>query len=256
MDALKVSNISKSFPAEGGQPVDALVDFSLSVREREVMALVGPNGSGKSTLLEIISGHLRPDYGQVFLGGEDVSGWSWRRRALKLGRLYQNARLNILPCYTVQSNLLIADLKGGSASWVRRLGDAGREERVRAEVKEVAPELLDRWGVEAGRLSGGELQLLGLCATILRRPKVLLLDEHAASLDPRNAQMIIERTRQYADQEGRGALLVGHQIGMIFEVASRVCMIENGRLRGVVKATEAGRQMIVEFFSGAVTGRA
>ncbi len=220
-EVLRTVDVTKRF---GG--VTAAEAVSVTVREGEIVGLIGPNGAGKSTLFDCITGHLTPDGGQVFLRGQDVTGWPEHRIARAgLGRTFQQTR--VFGGMTVRKNLLVAAQEGGSSvgRLVRPPGDS-----LRTRVEELL-EYVDLDGLSetrAGRLSFGQQKLLEFAMELMSEPDVLLMDEPAGGINPSMLGNLVEYIRTANEEEAATVFLIEHNMDFVMEVADRIYVLAHG----------------------------
>ncbi|MEW5825851.1 MAG: ATP-binding cassette domain-containing protein [Candidatus Bipolaricaulota bacterium] len=234
---LKLDGVSKTFRT-GADRVVALRDVDLELPRGEFVTVIGSNGAGKSTLLGLIAGAFLPTEGRVWLDGEDVTGVSAFRRARRIGRILQNPLAGTAPSMTVAENLALASRRarrGLRQALPRRTRRAFRE-----QLASLGIGLEERMECRVALLSGGERQALTVLMATLARPDVLLLDEHTAALDPRNAQAIAELTCRFIDDLALTALMVTHNMEQAIALGERLIMLHKGQvvteLRGREKA--------------------
>jgi putative ABC transport system ATP-binding protein len=190
--------------------------------------VIGSNGAGKSTLLNLIAGAFSPTSGRVLLDGEDLTGVPAHRRARRIGRIVQNPLAGTAPSMTVAENLALAAKRGGRTlrlALPRRLRHEFRDRLASLEIG-----LEDRLDCCASLLSGGERQGLTVLMATLARPEVLLLDEHTAALDPRNAALITRLTCGFIEELGLTTLMVTHNMEQAIEVGNRLIMMHKGQI--------------------------
>ncbi len=199
--------------------LEILKGVSLSVEEGEVVALIGPNGAGKSTVLKTIFGLLRPTRGSIRFGGEEVGGWT-PREALRRGMVLALQRDSVLPRLSVEDNVELG-------AFIR--DDPNVKEDVE-RVLELFPVLKQKRRERAGRLSGGERQMLKLARALLLKPKLLLLDEPTIGLAPKVIQLIYEKIREI-NARGTTILLVEQNAKTALQHADRAYVLEDGRVR-------------------------
>lgn len=196
---------------------EILRGISLTANQGELLAIIGPNGAGKSTLLKVIAGFLRPVSGAVTLDGEDVTQLAPHERVrLGIGYFMQGGR--VFPSLTVDENLAM-----GAAARAR--GSAPAEEE---QILEVFPKLREMRGRRAGLLSGGERQSLALAMVLVRRPRVLLLDEPSAGLSPLLARQMLDTVKRIAQNWALTVLMVEQNVRGALGIADRVCAIADG----------------------------
>ena len=214
--------------------VDILHGVSVAVHEGEMVAVIGPNGAGKSTLLRAIFGLLRLRKGRVQLAGEDVTNWQ-PERLVPQGLSYVPQTENVFPSLSIQENLEMG-------AFIRR--DSKKEALER--VYELFPDLASRRGERAGKLSGGQRQMLALARALMLDPKVLLLDEPSASLSPKMVEVIFERVGAI-NKAGTAVLLVEQNARQALSLCNRgyvLAMGQNrleGDARGLLDNEEVGR---------------
>ncbi len=199
--------------------LEILKGVSLSVEEGEVVALIGPNGAGKSTVLKTIFGLLRPTRGSIRFRGEEVGGWT-PREALRRGMVLALQRDSVLPRLSVEDNVELG-------AFIR--DDPNVKEDVE-RVLELFPVLKQKRRERAGRLSGGERQMLKLARALLLKPKLLLLDEPTIGLAPKVIQLIYEKIREI-NARGTTILLVEQNAKTALQHADRAYVLEDGRVR-------------------------
>ena len=192
---VKIENVTKVFHPGEVNEVTAVSDLSLHVPENQFLIVIGGNGSGKSTLLNLVAGTFLPDNGKISIGGNDVTRAPEYRRAGILGRVFQDPLRGTSAGLTIEENFSLAASRGD----FRGLGPAlGKElrSRIRDHLALLDMGLEDRMKARVGLLSGGQRQAITILMAVFKRPKVLLLDEHTAALDPRASRKIIELTRR------------------------------------------------------------
>jgi len=226
---LELRDVVKRFTAEAGNTLLALDHVNLNIDEGSFVTVIGTNGSGKSTLQNAISGSIAVDAGKIRLAGQDVTGWPEHRRARMIGRVFQNAFSGTAPNLTVAENLALASRRARP----RRLGWA-LNRQVRAHMQDrvaaLGMRLEDRLDTPIGRLSGGQRQALTLLMATIVRPKLLLLDEHTAALDPKSADQVIRLTQQIVEREHLTTLMVTHSMQQAAAVGDRLLMMHQGAI--------------------------
>ena len=226
---LELSHVTKTFyPGTVNEKV-ALNDLSLSLKEGDFVTVIGSNGSGKSTMLNAISGVWGIDSGTIRIDGVDVTGMSEHRRAAFLGRVFQDPMLGTAPDMQIEENLALAARRGkrrGLKWGITRL----EREDYRELLREFDLGLEDRLTAKVGLLSGGQRQALTLLMASLQRPKVLLLDEHTAALDPRTADKVLRLSDKIISENNLTALRVTHNMRDAFAHGNRLIMMNAGRV--------------------------
>ncbi len=228
---LTLNHISKTFNPGTVNEKKALEDVSLHLEPGDFVTIVGSNGAGKSTLFNAISGAFYVDGGAIELAGEDITFKPEYRRSREMGRLFQDPMRGTAPHMTIEENLALAYLRTTTkqnaffcrTSWAvrqlfrdrRALLDLGREDRMKQPV---------------GLLSGGQRQALTLLMATLVAPKILMLDEHTAALDPGTADKVLTLTRQIVERDHITTLMVTHNMNQALEMGNRTLMMDSGHI--------------------------
>jgi putative tryptophan/tyrosine transport system ATP-binding protein len=214
-----------------GTPLErhALRGMSLTVEDKEFCCVIGSNGAGKSTLLSAVAGDVLPEAGRVILSGRDVTRQPAERRARLVARVFQDPLAGSCGRLTIAENLAIAARRG---KW-RGFGDALARHRMRTVFERVAEldiGLEKRLDQPMGSLSGGQRQALALSMATLLPPKLLLLDEHTAALDPKTSQLVMDATVAMVQNANLTTLMVTHNMEHALSYASRIVMMNAGRI--------------------------
>jgi putative ABC transport system ATP-binding protein len=226
---IEMKNIEKTFNPGGISEVRALRGVDFHAREGEFVTIIGTNGSGKSTLLNIISGSILPDSGSIKIAGRDVTQKQDYQRADMVARVFQNPFMGTAPKMTIAENLHIANLRGKAKLPMIKL-ISSKIDYYREKIKILEMNLDDRLDNLIGTLSGGQRQALTLLMAVLRRPDVLLLDEHTAALDPKSAAQVIALTRRFIKKEKLTAVMVTHSMQQALDLGSRTIMMNRGEI--------------------------
>jgi putative ABC transport system ATP-binding protein len=226
---LSLSGLRKTFNPGTVNEVRALQGIDLEVAEGSFVQLLGMNGSGKSTLLNAVAGSFFLDQGAIQLAGTDITRWPEHRRAALIGRVFQNPFSGTAPNLSIAENFALASRRGLG----RGLGWA-LNRRLMGELRDRIATL--RMGLEGrldnaiGSLSGGQRQALTLLMATWLRPKLLLLDEHTAALDPKSADQVIQLTEEIVSREKLTALMVTHSMQQAVNLGDRIVMLHQGRV--------------------------
>ena len=226
---LRVENISKTFfPGTVNEKV-ALSGLNLHLKPGDFATVIGGNGAGKSTLLNSISGALRVDKGMVVIDNLNVTKMPEHRRAKYIGRVFQDPMMGTAAGMMIEENLAIASRRGKtpSLSWSLRSED---EERFAELLKELDLGLEDRLTARVGLLSGGQRQALTLLMATLKKPKLLLLDEHTAALDPKTAAKVLDITQRIVSRDHLTTLMITHNMKDALRFGNRLIMMDNGHI--------------------------
>ena len=247
---LELKHISKTFGLGTVNEKKALDDLSLTVGDGEFITVIGANGAGKSTLFNAITGGFITDAGQILLDGADITLTPEYKRAKSIGILYQDPLLGSAPGMTIEENLSLA---AGGGGWLGRTGKKDRK-RFQEKLSLLGMGLEDRLQQPVGLLSGGQRQALTLLMATVNPPRLLLLDEHTAALDPATAQKILSLTTSIVRENNLSCLMVTHNMQSALDVGSRTIMMESGRILTDVAGAERGRltvQDLTERFKSA-----
>ncbi len=239
---LKINNLHKKFNAGTPNEVYSLKGVSLLVEEGTFCIVIGSNGSGKSTLMNAIAGVFRPDEGSIEIGGFNVGGWPEHRRASLIGRVFQNPFSGTAPHMTVAENLALASRRG-MARGLGRLITRKKISDFKEAVNSLGMGLENCIDNEIGSLSGGQRQALTLLMATWLRPKILLLDEHTAALDPKTADRVIQITRDIVSKNRLTALMVTHSMQQAVNLGDRLIMMHKGQIVEDIRGAQKKRTM-------------
>ena len=223
---LELKSISKTFNPGTVNEKCALHDLSLSVPDGDFITIIGANGAGKSTLFGAISGNFLTDSGEILLDGQNVTFWPEHRRSKVIGRLFQDPMRGSAPGMTIEENLALAAGRGG---WLRPVSRAEKQ-RFRDRVALLGMGLEDRMRQPVGLLSGGQRQALTLMMATFHPPKLLLLDEHTAALDPATAEKVLTLTQDIVRENHLTCLMITHNMRSALQLGNRTLMMHAGRI--------------------------
>ena len=226
---LKITNLQKTFNPGTINAKTALNGLELHLKDGDFVTVIGGNGAGKSTLLNAISGVWKPDYGTIQIDGVDVTNMPEYKRAKFLGRVFQDPMKGTSPDMEIDENLSIAARRGTKRKlrWGIRKGE---RERYRTLLASLELGLEDRLSAKVGLLSGGQRQALTLLMATLNRPKLLLLDEHTAALDPKTAAKVLEITDRIVQENHLTTLMITHNMKDAIAHGNRLIMMHEGRI--------------------------
>jgi putative ABC transport system ATP-binding protein len=227
--ALRLEAVSQVFNPASPNEVRALDGVDLALGRGSFTVVLGNNGSGKSSLLGAIAGSLPLAGGRVYLDGREVTHWPEQRRAHLIGRVFQDPFMGTASDLSVAENLMLAARRGGRRGFHLALR-AEQLQAVREKVAQLGMGLEDRLDTPIGWLSGGQRQALTVLMATMVRPTLLLLDEHTAALDPRNAELVIRLTRQLVAAGELTTLMVTHSMAQAVQVGDRILVMHRGRL--------------------------
>ena len=223
---LKLNHISKTFnPGTVNEKV-AIRDLSLHLEKGDFVTIIGSNGAGKSTLFNAICGDFLTDSGSVILDGKDITFQPQYIRAKTIGRLYQDPMRGSAPGMSIEENLALA---AGSGGWLSHISRADRQ-RFREKLAQLEMGLEDRMSQPVGLLSGGQRQALTLLMATMNPPKLLLLDEHTAALDPGTAEKVLNMTKRIVEDNHLTCLMITHNMQSALELGNRTLMMDCGNI--------------------------
>lgn len=227
---LSIKNISKTFGLGTVHEKTALRHLSLEMAARDFATIVGSNGAGKSTLFNAITGAFYVDEGNIILGGEDITFQKEYLRSRVIGHLFQNPLLGTAPHMSIEENMALAYMRvSGKHSPFGRI--AGKDRKLfREQLALLGMGLEDRMKDPVGLLSGGQRQALTLLMATMVTPKILLLDEHTAALDPGAAQKVLQLTKDIVREQKITCLMVTHNLHQALEMGNRTLMMKDGRI--------------------------
>lgn len=223
---LKLSHVSKTLNPGTVNEKMALIDLSLELKKGDFVTIIGANGAGKSTLFNAIGGSFLTDSGTILLGGEDITFLPEHKRATSIGRLFQDPNRGTAPGMMIEENLAMAAGRGG---WFSHITHADREV-FREKLALLDMGLEDRLRQPVGLLSGGQRQALTLMMATFVPPKLLLLDEHTAALDPGTADKVLALTKTLVAENGLTCLMITHNMRSALELGNRTIMMDAGRI--------------------------
>lgn len=234
---LEITNITKTFNPDTVNAKLALDNLSLSVKDGDFISIIGANGAGKSTLFNAIAGDFITDTGSIVLDGEDITLMPSHKRAKVIGRLFQDPMRGSAPGMSIEENLALAAGKGG---WLSIINKKDKEE-FRQRLSLLNMGLEDRMQQPVGLLSGGQRQALTLMMATYTPPKLLLLDEHTAALDPSTAEKVLELTTKIVEENHLTCLMITHNMQSALDLGNRTVMMDKGTVIFDVEGEERAK---------------
>ena len=226
---LKIENVCKTFNAGTVNEKVALNGLNLELREGDFVTVIGGNGAGKSTMLNAITGVFGVDAGKILIDGVDVTGLPEYKRAKYIGRVFQDPMMGTAATMQIEENLALAARRGKKRTLRTGITRAEREDyRERLKILDLGLE--DRMTAKVGLLSGGQRQALTLLMATLQRPKLLLLDEHTAALDPKTAAKVLDATQKIVEKDHLTTLMITHNMRDAIAYGNRLIMMYNGHV--------------------------
>ena len=226
---LELKNISKTFFPGTVHEKTALDNLSLTLHEGDFVTVIGGNGAGKSTMLNAIAGTFSVDSGSILIDGKDVTRLPEFKRAALLGRVFQDPMMGTAPTMQIQENLALAARRGKHRSL--KWGITPQEEQeYYQKLKDLDLGLEDRMKAKVGLLSGGQRQALTLLMAALQKPKLLLLDEHTAALDPRTAAKVLDLSDKIVEENHLTTMMITHNMKDAIAHGNRLIMMDAGHV--------------------------
>lgn len=231
---LELKHVSKTFNPGTEDAKTALDDLSLSVADGDFITIIGANGAGKSTLFGAICGTFLTDSGSIFLDGENITMQPQHRRSRVIGHLFQDPMRGSAPGMSIEENLALAAGRGGWLSHVSKADKAAFRDRLAL----LGMGLENRMKQPVGLLSGGQRQALTLLMATINPPKLLLLDEHTAALDPKTADKVLQITEEIVARDNLTTMMVTHNMKHAIQYGNRLIMMDSGRVVVDIKGEE------------------
>ena len=250
MTMLSLKNVSKTFNIGTVNEKKAIINLSLDVEEGDFITVIGGNGAGKSTLLNLIAGVYLPEQGTIELDGQNVTRLKEFKRAKYLGRVFQDPMMGTAANMEIQENLALAYRRGKfrGLSW-----GVTRKDKIqfKSQLKILGLGLEDRMTAKVGLLSGGQRQALTLLMATMKKPKVLLLDEHTAALDPKTAEKVLSVTEELTSMNNLTTIMITHNMKDAIRYGNRLIMMNEGNIiydvRGEEKKNLTVAQLLEKF---------
>jgi len=223
---LELIDVCKTFNAKSIFEKVALSHFDLKVNDGDFISIIGANGAGKSTLFNAICGTFLTDSGKIILDGEDITFKPEHKRAKTIGRLFQDPMRGSAPGMSIEENLALAAGHGG---WLSKVSKADKEV-FRERLSLLGMGLEDRMRQPVGLLSGGQRQALTLLMSTFNPPRLLLLDEHTAALDPSTSEKVLELTKKIVEDNKLTCLMITHNMQSALDLGNRTVMMHMGKI--------------------------
>ncbi|MBQ9148091.1 MAG: ABC transporter ATP-binding protein [Oscillospiraceae bacterium] len=234
---LKIENVSKTFnPGTVNEKV-ALNGLNLTLKEGDFVTVIGGNGAGKSTMLNAVAGVWNVDSGRILIDDIDVTHLPEYKRAKYIGRVFQDPMMGTAATMQIEENMALAARRGKLRTLRAGITKAEREV-YREQLKILDLGLEDRMTAKVGLLSGGQRQALTLLMATLQEPKLLLLDEHTAALDPKTAAKVLEATQKIVSKTGLTTMMITHNMRDAIAYGNRLIMMYNGHIAVDVSGEE------------------
>ena len=226
---LELKNLYKTFNAGTVNEKRAIDGLDLTLEDGDFVTIIGGNGAGKSTTLNLIAGVFPADQGSIILDGVDITRLPEHKRAKYLGRVFQDPMMGTAATMGIEENLALANRRGQRRT-LRPGITAQEREKFRKQLAALGLGLEDRMTSKVGLLSGGQRQALTLLMATLKKPRLLLLDEHTAALDPATAEKVLGLTRQIVAENHITCMMITHNIPSALSLGNRTIMMSDGRI--------------------------
>jgi putative ABC transport system ATP-binding protein len=252
---IELKNISKTFNPGNVNEVRALQGINLTLEPGEFVTVIGSNGAGKSTMLNMLAGVFPTDSGTITIANRDVTRWPEHQRASLIGRVFQDPLRGTAGSMTIEQNMAMAMLRGKRRGL--RIGVSGKDRHYfREQLALIGLGLENRLTSKVSLLSGGQRQSLTLLMAALTRPRVLLLDEHTAALDPGTAEQIANLTSQVVREHSLTTLMVTHNMQHALSLGTRTIMMHRGKIILDVRGEERARMTVADLVKKFAENRA
>ena len=247
---LELKNLYKTFNAGTVNEKRAIDGLDLTLEDGDFVTIIGGNGAGKSTTLNLIAGVFPADQGSIILDGVDITRLPEHKRAKYLGRVFQDPMMGTAATMGIEENLALANRRGQRRT-LRPGITAQEREKFRKQLAALGLGLEDRMTSKVGLLSGGQRQALTLLMATLKKPRLLLLDEHTAALDPKTADKVLQITEEIVARDKLTTLIVTHNMKHAIQYGNRLIMMDAGKvvvdIRGEEKKNLTVRDLLEKF---------
>ena len=227
---LKLQNIYKTFHAGTINERRALDDINLTLNDGDFVTVIGGNGAGKSTLQNVISGSTNPDFGKIDINGTDITKLPEHKRAKYIGRVFQDPMLGTAADMWIEENLALAYKRGEKRSAFKWMLNNNNSKFFRDQLEKLGLGLEERMKTKVVLLSGGQRQALTLLMSTLKKPDLLMLDEHTAALDPKTASLVLGLTKEIVESSKITTLMITHNMRDALAYGNRLIMMDQGRI--------------------------
>ena len=242
---LEIKNLTKTFNAGTINEKVALDNLSLTLEDGDFVTVIGGNGAGKSTLLNAISGVWKPDSGQIIVDGVNLSHMPEYKRAKFLGRVFQDPMMGTAADMEIQENLAIANRRGKLRGFKWGISKKEKAEYVKM-LSQLELGLETRLSAKVGLLSGGQRQAVTLLMASMNKPKILLLDEHTAALDPKTAEKVLKITDKIVNENKLTTIMITHNMADALSHGNRLIMMNQGKIIVDVKGEDKKKLTVTD----------
>lgn len=253
MAMLEIKQLSKTFNRGTDNEINLFNKFNLTIERNKCTAIIGSNGCGKSTLLNMIAGSIINDSGSIQVNNKDISKLREEKRAIYIGRVYQDPSMGVSPSLTILENMSLADKKGDSFS-LRRLIKKDRIERYKELLSQLDLGLENKLNTKVKFLSGGQRQSLSLIMATMKHPDILLLDEHTAALDPKTSKVVMEKTMELIEKYSITTVMISHNMKDAIDYSHRIIMLDNGEIALDKPSDHVLEQELIDIYTQKLVG--
>lgn len=248
---LEIKDVHKTFNPGTINEKKALNGLNLTLNDGDFVTVIGGNGAGKSTMLNMIAGVYPVDSGSIIIDGINVTKLPEHKRAKYLGRVFQDPMMGTAADMWIEENMALASRRGQIRGLKWAINNKEREQ-FKAMLSELDLGLEDRLSAKVGLLSGGQRQALTLLMAVMKKPKLLLLDEHTAALDPKTAAKVLELSNKFISEDHLTAMMITHNMKDAITYGNRLIMMNNGKIILDVSGEEK-KKLTVEYLLDAFT---
>lgn len=248
---LEIKDVHKTFNPGTINEKKALNGLNLTLNDGDFVTVIGGNGAGKSTMLNMIAGVYPVDSGSIIIDGVNVTKLPEHKRAKYLGRVFQDPMMGTAADMWIEENMALASRRGQIRGLKWAINNKEREQ-FKAMLSELDLGLEDRLSAKVGLLSGGQRQALTLLMAVMKKPKLLLLDEHTAALDPKTAAKVLELSNKFISEDHLTAMMITHNMKDAIAYGNRLIMMNNGKIILDVSGEEK-KKLTVEYLLDAFT---
>ncbi|MGL4363274.1 MAG: ABC transporter ATP-binding protein [Cellulosilyticaceae bacterium] len=250
---LKMTNVCKIFNEGTVNERNAITNMNLNIKKGDFVTIIGSNGAGKSTLFNLIGGQILADKGEIVLDNNNITYKKEHKRAKEIGRLFQDPLKGTAPNMTIEENLALAYMRTTGKKFGFGISKENRD-FFQTQLEQLQMGLENRMKTKVGLLSGGQRQAVTLMMSTLVTPKLLLLDEHTAALDPETAEKVLLITRNIVKQNNVTTMMITHNIDSALSLGNRTIMMHDGKIvtdiEGVVRENMT-KQKLLDMFKEA-----
>ena len=246
---LKLTGINKIFNKGTVNEKQVLFDINLTLNDGDFVTVIGGNGAGKSTIQNIITGTFFPDSGKVEINGKDITNLPEYKRAKYIGRVFQDPMLGTAAGLWLEENMALAYSRGEKRSLFKWMTDKDKIDLFEKELSKLGLGLENRLRTRVKYLSGGQRQAITLLMATMKKPELLMLDEHTAALDPKTSKLVLDLTNEIVTKDNITTLMVTHNMKDALTYGNRLIMMEQGKIIFDVRGEEKKKMTVDDLLS-------